>query len=126
MRVERSGVADGFVGGDPARLTRVFRTLLSNAAEARPEGTIRLEAMTDGKEALVRVRDEGPGVPSEVVVRLFEPLAAMGKTGGTGLGLAVSRRLVDRHGGALRYVRSDAGAVSEVRLPLSSERTEEA
>ena len=126
VRIDRPCDAELQVEGDGSRLTRVFRNLLSNAAEARPEGTIRLEAMIDRSEAVVRVRDEGPGVAAELAWRLIEPFATMGKTDDTGLGLAVSRRLVERKGGTLRHVRSDAGAVFEVRLPQSSERTEEA
>jgi signal transduction histidine kinase len=113
------------VDGDAARLARVFRNVLTNAAEARPEGAIHVATRVDGREAVVSVRDEGPGVPAELLGRLFEPFATMGKTGGTGLGLAVSNRLVTRHGGRLTHVPTDAGALFEVRLPLASAVREE-
>jgi signal transduction histidine kinase len=106
------------VVGDPVRLRQVFVNLLANAAQA---GARRIDvrgAAQDGT-ASVEVRDDGPGVPPELAERIFDPFTS-GRRDGTGLGLAVSRRIVERHGGELRLV-ADAGpgATFELRIPLS-------
>jgi signal transduction histidine kinase len=64
----------------------------------------------------VRVIDDGPGVSPTVAARLFEPFAT-GKAAGIGLGLAVARKIVERHGGSLDCVPTSRGACFEVRLP---------
>jgi len=78
-----------------------------------------MQVDSGGGEARVVVRDDGPGIPAHLRPRLFEPFAT-GRVDGTGLGLVLSRRIVERQGGALvlRDARA-AGAVFEVRLPLA-------
>jgi signal transduction histidine kinase len=103
---------------DPGRLRQVLSNLLLNAAQAGARNAwVRVDSR-DGQARLV-VRDDGPGVPEDLRPRLFEPFAT-GRAEGTGLGLALSRRIVERQGGALllRHERG-AGAVFEVRLPLA-------
>jgi signal transduction histidine kinase len=79
--------------------------------------TVRGEA--SGGAARLEIRDDGPGVDPSVRDRLFEEFAT-GRRDGTGLGLAVSRRIVERHGGELRHVADGRpGAAFEVRLPLA-------
>jgi two-component system, OmpR family, sensor kinase len=105
---------------DPARLRQVFANLLVNAAQA---GARRVEigGALRADDLQVTVRDDGPGVAQEVRDRLFDPFAT-GREGGTGLGLAVSRRIVERHGGTLTLLRTDgAGATFELRLPRRRE-----
>jgi signal transduction histidine kinase len=75
-------------------------------------------SLHDGQVRLV-VRDDGPGVPPSIRSRLFEPFAT-GRAEGTGLGLALSRRIMERQGGALLLLDGhDRGAAFEVRLPLA-------
>lgn len=103
---------------DPARLRQVLSNLLVNAAQAGARNTwVRADAQ-DGRARIV-IRDDGPGVDPAVRPRLFEPFAT-GRAEGTGLGLALSRRIVERQGGTLRLL-DDAGpgAAFEVRLPLA-------
>ncbi len=103
---------------DPARLRQVLANLLANAAQSGARSAV-IRATSDGRQALIVVRDDGPGVAPEIRGRLFEPFAT-GRAGGTGLGLAISRRIVERHGGALRLVEDgEPGAAFEVRLPLA-------
>lgn len=103
---------------DPARLRQVLANLLVNAAQAGARNAW-IEVGALGGEARVLVRDDGPGVDPGVRPRLFEPFAT-GRAEGTGLGLALSRRIVERQGGALLLVQGeDAGAAFEVRLPLA-------
>jgi two-component system OmpR family sensor kinase len=114
VRLDVSGVPR--VKGDPGRLRQVVVNLLDNAAQAGA-GTIEVRAAARAGEVLVAVRDDGPGIPSEIRQRLFEPFVT-GRAGGTGLGLAICRRLVERHGGTLGLAAGGAGgATFEMRLP---------
>ncbi len=105
------------VRGDEGRLRQVLSNLLQNAAEAGARRVAVSAEVRDG-EALLRVTDDGRGVAPEVRPRLFEPFATA-RAGGTGLGLALSRRIADRHGGSLALVGTGPGGTTfELRLPL--------
>lgn len=87
---------------DRDRIAQVLANLLSNAAQHSREGSsIQIEASRDGAYVEVSVRDEGSGFASEEGPRLFR-LFASGNAGGTGLGLAVAKGLVEAHGGRIR------------------------
>jgi two-component system, OmpR family, sensor kinase len=103
---------------DPARLRQVLSNLLVNAAQAGARNAwVRADAQ-DGRARIV-VRDDGPGVDPALRARLFEPFAT-GRAEGTGLGLALSRRIVERHGGTLRLLDGGSpGAAFEVQLPAA-------
>ena len=92
------------------------------------EGTeveVRLEQMDEanGPQALIRVSDQGPGVPEAALDKLFQPFyrlddARERQTGGVGLGLAIAERAVRLHGGSVRAAnRPGGGLVVELRLP---------
>ncbi len=67
---------------------------------------------------VIRLADNGPGVPERAMPRLFQPFAGSGRAGGAGLGLAISRELAQAHGGDLVLVESGPeGAIFELRLP---------
>jgi signal transduction histidine kinase len=107
------------VVGDPGRLRQVFANLLANAGQAQERGEIELTSDAGNGFAQVRVHDSGPGLPQIVRERLFDPFVTT-KPGGTGLGLAVARMLVERHGGTLAFVDDGRpGTTFEVRLPLA-------
>jgi signal transduction histidine kinase len=105
---------------DPGRMRRVLDNLLTNAREASRVGdtvTVSVEALASG-EAVVDVRDEGPGIPPEIVHKLFEPFVTSGKEGGSGLGLAISRKIVEDHGASLTVASGAArGACFRIALP---------
>lgn len=106
------------VPGDRDALEQVFLNLLLNAAAAvEAGGEVSLSVSVDEAEATVTVRDDGRGIPEEERERIFEPFFTT-RPGGTGLGLAVARRIVAAHGGTIR-VRSapGEGTAVEVRLP---------
>jgi signal transduction histidine kinase len=108
------------VRGDPARLRQVLSNLLDNAAQAQASGSISVVTRVEGAAVVVIVRDRGPGIPNEIRGRLFEPFATTKETG-TGLGLAVARRIAERHGGTLRLVEpGPPGAGFELRLPAEA------
>jgi PAS domain S-box-containing protein len=119
------------VAADAARLTQVFWNLLSNAVKFTPSGgTVsvrsRLEPGRSGaRELVVEVADTGIGIEPEVLPRIFEAFEQTDrritrKFGGLGLGLAVSRAIVDLHGGSLTAASAgrDRGSTFAVRLPL--------
>ena len=117
------------VDGDPEQLHQVFVNLLINGIEAVPEGgslqvAIRGDAEVDGV-CQIEFRDSGSGIPPEVLGRIFQPFVTS-KERGTGLGLAVSRRIIEEHDGLLLAANQiHGGAVFTVRLPLKSCATRE-
>jgi signal transduction histidine kinase len=109
------------VNGDPQQLHQVFVNLLINAIEAMPHGGalgIFLVPADDDEQIAVEIRDTGEGIPAELLPRLFEPFASA-KERGTGLGLAVSRRILQEHSGSIA-VRPGTlrGTVFMVSLPI--------
>jgi len=117
----RSGVTRTVVAGNRVQLELVVHNLVRNALQASPPGG-RLEvrmASGDGRVVL-EVADEGPGVPSELGDRIFEPfVTTRSGRGGTGLGLAITRDIVTAHGGAISLAANHPhGTVVRVELPL--------
>lgn len=105
---------------DPRRFPRVIMNLCRNAIQAMPEGgtlTVSI-APTSGGGARVIVRDSGPGLSDEVKVRLFEPFVST-KPGGVGLGLVITKRLVEEHGGRLDVGSDSGGSTFTVSLPAA-------
>ena len=102
--------------GDPDRLAQLVRNLVHNAVRAAgPEG-VTVAVAAEGGRARLWVRDRGPGIPAELLPRLFERYAK-GRGGRLGLGLAIAKQIVEAHGGEIR-VRSQPGeTVFEVELP---------
>jgi signal transduction histidine kinase len=102
---------------DPEQIHQVVLNLLLNSLDALPRGgTARLE-LSMGKEIEVRVSDSGPGIPSRISDRLFEPFVSSKETG-MGLGLSICKRLIEAHGGAIRGENSPEGnAVFSFTLP---------
>ena len=106
------------VVADPGRLRQVLGNLLTNACQA---GATRVEVRghADGRQARLELRDDGPGIPEELQVKLFDPFAS-GRVDGTGLGLAISRRIVERLGGSLELADAGPpGAVFTLAVPLA-------
>ncbi|MBP6632480.1 MAG: HAMP domain-containing protein [Kofleriaceae bacterium] len=117
-------------------LNQVWTNLLLNAVQAlasRPAvdgvlpepGTIWVQTALaageggDGDRAVVRIIDDGPGIPAEVMPQIFEPFFTTKDKGeGTGLGLGIVRRIVDKHGGTVRCTSRPGRTEFEVALPL--------
>ncbi len=103
---------------DEAKLTRALHNLARNAAEAMPTGGIvRIRVEKNAGQLVVSVTDTGPGIPEAVQARLFQPFATHGKQGGTGLGLATVKKIVDEHGGTISVVTSSRGTRFTITLP---------
>jgi PAS domain S-box-containing protein len=115
------------VDGDPVRLAQVFANLLGNAAKfSGPRGRIELAVERDGTDAVVRVRDDGIGIPPERLPELFDVFTRIADPAhptselGLGIGLSLVKRLVELHDGAVDARSDGPGTGSEfvVRLPL--------
>jgi signal transduction histidine kinase len=117
---------------DPDRLTQVLLTLLSNAAKFVPQGRGRIEVRlsADAAGVSVQVQDNGPGVPVEQQKLIFEKFRqggdAANRPQGTGLGLPISRQIVEHFGGRM-WLRCEPGhgACFGFDLPWSGEQTRE-
>ena len=117
----------GSVMADRVQLLQVLLNLTLNAFEAMSvirsnarRLVIRADRNGEG-EVLLRVRDSGPGFPSGIVDQLFEPFFST-KVGGTGMGLAIARSIIEAHGGTLSGENcEDGGACFIVRLPQAKE-----
>ena len=112
---------------DPERLRQVVVNLLSNALRHTPTGgRIDVRTGTEGDEAVLEVRDTGPGIASEDLPHVFERFyRGLGAEAGSGsgIGLAVAAELVAAHGGSIRARnRPEGGASFDIRLPASSSR----
>lgn len=110
------------VVGDPERLVQVVRNLVRNAVQATgATEAVRVVLRSETEEHVVEVRDTGPGMTPETRERAFERGFSGGR--GSGVGLAVAKSLVERHGGRLRVASSTvAGTVMEVALPSLASR----
>ena len=113
---------DLHVWADPDRLANIFRNLLENAVKFSDEGPITIEARRVGDDNVeFSVRDAGVGIPKERMDELFSgPAPTAQKSGptGAGLGLYLTRRLAEAHGGTIRAESEpDAGATFIVTLP---------
>ncbi len=121
------------VDGDPARLQQIQVNLLNNAAKYTPRGGhVALRVTREGGEAVMRVRDDGVGIPKEMLETVFELFVQSGRTldradGGLGVGLTLVRSLVGLHGGTVTAHSEGTGRGSEfvVRLPLATPRVEQ-
>jgi two-component system NtrC family sensor kinase len=109
------------IHGDARALNQVFLNLLKNAAESFEggAGAVWVTARAEDNGVLVEIRDDGPGVAPELRERLFEPFVTTKWGRGSGLGLSISRRIVEDHGGQLE-LESVRGAGTRVvmRFPL--------
>lgn len=103
---------------DPALLERLLINLIDNARTAlKGEGTVEVSAIQHDGELLLRVEDDGPGIPEELRERLFLPFVT-GRAEGTGLGLAIVHRIVDLHHGRIKVESQPGrGTLFEVFLP---------
>jgi len=111
------------VEGDPVQLRQVLVNLLENAVfAASPAGTVAVRGRRTEARVELDVEDTGPGVDAATRRRLFEPLITT-KERGIGLGLALVKRIAERHGGSIGYSdRAGGGARFTLRLPVEAGR----
>ena len=106
---------------DETKLRRVFHNIARNAREAMPGGGVfTITVDKEDADLVIYFDDTGTGIPEELRHNLFEPFATAGKVGGTGLGLAMVRQIVEEHRGSVRFEDGPKrrGTRFTVRLPL--------
>jgi signal transduction histidine kinase len=114
--VETSIPADLTGDFDGDQIRHALSNLLTNASQAlRGRGRVQVTAQVRARTLEIRVRDDGPGVPADVRDRIFEPLFTT-RAQGSGLGLALCRRILHAHGGTIDLEPTDAGACFLLRL----------
>ena len=110
------------------RLVQILANLLDNAIKYTPaSGRIEISARTENGEAVLSIRDNGVGIPPEKLDYIFELFAQveylnLGTRGGVGIGLALTRHLVQMHGGRVQAISSGSGKGSEfvIRMPMAA------
>lgn len=128
-RVELKASTPLSVSGDAVLLRSAIENVVRNAVRhTAPQTAVTVELHEVAGAALIRVRDHGPGVPAAELGRMFEPFARVGEArerggGGYGLGLAITGRAVQAHGGTVSAVNHpDGGLLVTLRLPLHQRR----
>jgi signal transduction histidine kinase len=108
---------------DPLRLRQILVNLLSNAERHAGGAGVTVSARVEPPDLVVRVEDEGPGIPPERLRHLFEPFLSQG-SGGVGLGLSIASRIIEDHGGRLELEsKKNAGATFIITLPLGKDES---
>jgi len=115
---------DGVVARvDREKLRQVLVNLVENAVDALGNGAaekrLRLGAVASDGSAVLRVTDNGSGIPADALVRIFEPFVSL-KPSGTGLGLAIAKRTIDAHGGSIDVTSHPGATTFEIHLPLEA------
>jgi signal transduction histidine kinase len=120
VKLQRTGLdALPEVAGDPVQLRQLFLNLCENAVQAVGDtGEVRVTGQVVPGGVELAVEDTGPGIDAGTRARLFEPLNTTKKRG-IGLGLALVKRIVERHHGTIAYAPLQAGARFVVRLPAA-------
>ncbi|MBW4051106.1 MAG: PAS domain S-box protein [Proteobacteria bacterium] len=112
------------VNGDRIRLTQVLSNLLHNAVKHTPPGgRIEISLRAEGAQAIVSVRDNGSGIPPEMLEHIFEPFAQLDRSfehpdGGLGIGLTLAKRLLDLHQGRIEAASAGRGQGTEFLIHL--------
>ena len=130
IRLKLEVETDQSIKVDPDKMKQVLINLIQNAADSGPtDHTVTLRARSDHEVVdnhrfplvVIDVSDTGKGMPREVESRLFDPFFTT-KEKGTGLGLPIAARIIDRHGGNIRYkTEPGSGTTFSIILPLAQE-----
>ncbi len=116
---------DAEIEADEDKMKQVLLNLLLNAVQALekvPGGNVKVTAVTNKDTVEIKIRDNGAGIPSEIMAKVKQPLVTS-KPKGSGLGLAISDRIVKAHGGSL-IIDSDGKSFTEVTVEIPVKRTE--
>ncbi|MDP9836982.1 PAS domain S-box-containing protein [Neorhizobium huautlense] len=128
LHLDDEQLSRAFTSADRRRLLQVLLNLLSNAIKFnRVGGEIRIVGRADGRLLTIDICDSGSGIAPDGIERLFKPFERLGKDGGategTGLGLALSRHLMEAMGGRLELVQTSArGTIFSLGLPIAADQ----
>lgn len=115
---------DCFIYADNDQIKQVIVNLIANAMNAMErDGTIDIEYYEKQDKAYIEIKDTGGGIPIEVLPNLFKPFFTTSK-GGTGLGLPISRKILDNHNGDLTVCNLEKGACFTITLPIENKSAE--
>jgi two-component system OmpR family sensor kinase len=121
VEVEAAAAGTAVVLGDRDQLRRVVLNLATNAVKYAPGGVHRWRTAVEGASVVLTLSDDGPGIPADVVPRVFDRFyrgpEEAGGAPGSGLGLAIVRSIVEAHGGTVTVASSGAGTTFTVTLP---------
>lgn len=127
VRIELESRGAPQVKGDPDDLETIWNNLIDNAIRySPPGGEVRLSITRENGQARIEVRDQGPGIREEDLQNIFgrfhrSDASRSRETGGYGLGLAISKAMVEAHGGSIAAeTRPDGGSTFSVKLPIFS------
>jgi K+-sensing histidine kinase KdpD len=116
---------EGIVTMDQDKIVRVFYNIASNARDAMPQGgMLTLTTALDGGYVRIDFKDTGTGMPDEVKKKIFEPFMTYGKKHGTGLGMAIVKKVIDDHHGTID-IESEMGhgTTITIRFPVKTLKT---
>ena len=119
---DKESQEDIFVVADKGRISRVISNLLNNAIKFTNEGIITVSTEKKDNEVLVSIKDTGAGIDAEILPRLFTKFTTKSETGGTGLGLFISKSIIEAHGGKIwaENKSNGKGATFTFSLPILS------
>ena len=103
--------------GDARLLRGAIANLIENALQAAPGGRVRLGSYGVDSKVRITVEDNGPGVPADLLPKIFDPYFST-KSTGTGLGLAIARKAIEEHGGRVHAENLEPGLRVEIELPV--------
>jgi two-component system sensor histidine kinase CpxA len=113
------------VRGNSELLRRAIENILRNAIRYSPKGaTVEAGSRLQGFDAVISVRDYGPGIRGDLAAHIFDPFfredkSRNGGTGGLGLGLAIARRAIRVHHGDIKFENARPGALFEITIPAA-------
>ena len=115
------------IRGDRQRLVQVFLNIMSNACKFTEEGKITVRAYQQGTDVMIAISDTGPGIAPEDQGSVFEAFkqteSGLRQGGGTGLGMPITRSLVEAHGGKIQLEsQAGQGATFIITLPIKSDQ----
>ncbi len=115
------------VEASPEHLKQVFLNLIINACDAMPDGgTLEISVKTIENDLSIRFSDSGPGIPIDLLPRIFEPFFSTKESDkGSGLGLSVCYGIIKKHRGSITYRNTDSGGCFEILLPTGGKRQED-
>ena len=121
ISIVKDYTSDSAVKGNSGQLHQVFINLLSNAAQAiKGVGEIKVNTSRDANELVVVIADNGPGIPENLLMKIFDPFYTTKEPGiGTGLGLSVSYSIIKKHLGAIKVTSTEgSGTTFTISLPV--------